>query len=255
MCALPCQHPYISHRPAPAPATDLNYRFQRGPCQISGCAGFSSVRTYLPFSCCDLICSIHRRVLLTGTRAAFAYVATAGMPTIPCQAYHSRMCFCCPSKLTHSPASSSAAAPVQANVPLNLGFSNPPVDSFFGILPPPPPPNASMPAPSPPAPGTTNGRRTSSASRTLPPHQGAVANASAAHRGPRSQYPPPTQHPRPGALASSSSALTVNPFSPPRVAVLIWPYVVSINPLGYSAFSKPLHSSSVDVPSRPRARH
>ncbi|KAJ7444269.1 hypothetical protein B0H11DRAFT_2250154 [Mycena galericulata] len=114
----------------------------------------------------------------------------------------------------------SAFLPLPQSQPaLDLGFSTPPVDAFLGVLPLRP---TSGPPP-PPPPGSTNARRTASAARTFPQHQGAIANASSTHRGPHPPYPPPYLGLSAGASTSGSSSSSAfgNPFSVLQVAVLI----------------------------------
>ncbi|KAJ7479007.1 hypothetical protein FB451DRAFT_1172130 [Mycena latifolia] len=124
----------------------------------------------------------------------------------------------------------SVAVPPQT---LPLGFSTAPLDAFVAL------PRVT--------PGTANARRTESASRSLPQHQGAVANASSSHRGPRNAYPSfsTSNTPfsansfSPSQAASPSSSLATGPASPfdrlTSIAVLVWPFVVpgEHEPAGY----------------------
>ncbi|KAJ7470043.1 hypothetical protein B0H11DRAFT_2237849 [Mycena galericulata] len=191
LCAVPCQHPWTSHHPVPARPTDPNYTFRRGPCHLSGCAGFFS--------------TLFRWDMQTLCVCGYALNAHAVIGNEPAG--------------THS----AFLPPPQSQPALDLGFSTPPVDAFLGVL----PLRPSSGPPHPPPPGSTNARRTASAARTLPQHQGAVANASATHRGPRRPYPPPYLGLSAGASTSGSSSSSVsvpaagNPFAAPRVAVLI----------------------------------
>ncbi|KAK7031886.1 hypothetical protein R3P38DRAFT_3187618 [Favolaschia claudopus] len=117
----------------------------------------------------------------------------------------------------------AAAVSASQTDTLSLGFSEPPVSAFR----PQNPLFRAHPAlSSSHAPGTVATRRTQSAHHSLPQHQGAVANSSAPHRGPRNPYPAASHLSVQGA-ASSAFASGSSPFANTTTfSVLIWPFTV-----------------------------